>query len=184
MNLTSLSGKWLNESKELRQYPHWQRRIAMMIGHMQVDRVALRRACLIDILADGRPHLAEDIHQRIAEQLGVDCWGKRPFDTLARDIRVLRKGKLRIAYSRRPEVAGYYLQHPPIEKATMYEESIAWAYIEQVRQLPIAEKLRQTFAAAEFALQQKQLILAEQHPDWTSKQTDEEARALVYGVSS
>ena len=71
----------------------------------------------------------------------------------------------------------------PIEKVNIYEEPVLWTYIEQVQQLPVTEKLRQTFAAAEFASQQKRLILAEQNANWTLEQIDDEARALVYGAS-
>lgn len=183
MTQTNPSEKWLKESRQLRDHPQWQIRFAALVGHMRVDRVALRRASLIDFLSDGRPHPAEEIHQQLAKQLGEDCWGKRPFDTLARDIRTLRKGKLRIAYSRRPEVKGYYLQYPPIERPSKFQEPISWRYIDQVRQLSSAEKLAQAFASAEFALTQKRLILKEQHPEWTDKQVDTKARTLVYGVT-
>ncbi|MCP4361936.1 MAG: hypothetical protein GY796_28320, partial [Chloroflexi bacterium] len=54
--------------------------------------------------------------------------------------------------------------------------------IEAIRQLPIPEKNNRAFAAADFALRQKQLILAEEHPDWTTAEVDQEARRLVYGV--
>ena len=77
-------------------------RLAAMAGHMRLDKVAARRAALIDLLADGRPHPREEIWQTITAQLNEDCWGKRPREALLRDVQALRQGQLRIAYSRRP----------------------------------------------------------------------------------
>jgi hypothetical protein len=45
----------------------------------------------------------------------------------------------------------------------------------------VAEQNKRALAAAEFALRQKQLILAEEHPDWFDEEVDLEARRLVYG---
>lgn len=157
-------------------------RLAAMAAHMRVDETAARRAALIDLLADGRPHEREAIWQAIAAQLGPDCWGKRPREALARDLHVLRQGGLRIAYSRRPGAAGYYLQYPPIEPAqrpTFGE--VNQMLVERIRELPVPEKNARAFAAAEFALRQKQLILAEENPTWSTQQVEQTARRLVYG---
>ena len=154
-----------------------------MAGHMRLDKIAARRAALIDLLADGRPHLREEIWQTIAAQLGTECWGKRPQEALARDLSALRKGGIRIAYSRRPAATGYYLQHPPLERPLSPSyEATNWELVEAIRRLPVPEKNKRAFAAADFALRQKQLILAEEHPDWSAEDVEREARRLVYGV--
>ncbi|MCP4428434.1 MAG: hypothetical protein GY803_28445, partial [Chloroflexi bacterium] len=141
---------------------------------MRIDKIAARRAALIDLLADGRPHPREEIWQALANRLGTDCWGKRPQEALARDLSALRKGGLRIAYSRRPRVIGYYLQYPQLKRPSSKQyEAINWKLIEAIRQLPIPEKNNRAFAAADFALRQKQLILAEEHPDWTTAEVDQ-----------
>lgn len=158
-------------------------RLATMAGHMQIDKIAARRAALIDLLADGRPHLREEIWATITVQLGDDeCWGKRPHEALARDLAVLRLGGLRIAYSRRPEIMGYYLQHPPLPRplASSYG-AVNWQLIATLRQLPVPLKNERAFAAADFALRQKRLLLREAHPDWTATAIEKEARRLVYG---
>lgn len=162
----------------------WALRLAAMAGHMRTDKIAARRAALIDLLADGRPHPREEIWQTIAARLGADCWGKQPQEALARDLSVLRKGGIRIAYSRRPKVTGYYLQYPPLERPSSRQyEAVNWELIDHIRQLSVPEKNRRAFAAADFALRQKKLILAEEHPEWTPEQVSNEARRLVFGVS-
>lgn len=157
-------------------------RLAAMAGHMRLDKVAARRAALIDLLADGRPHPREEIWQTITTQLNEDCWGKRPKETLLRDLHALRQGQLRIAYSRRPGAIGYYLEHPPFAQSqpTLYGAT-NWLLVEQLRHLSIPEKNEMAFAAADFALRQKRLLLAEAQPGWTAEQIDQEARRLVYG---
>lgn len=150
---------------------------------MQLDKIAARRAALIDLLADGRPHPREEIWETIATQMNDDdCWGKVPQEALARNLAALRQGGIRIAYSRRPEIAGYYLQHPPLERPSLPQyESISWGLIAAIRELSVAEKNRRAFAAADFALRQKKLLLAEEHRDWHDAEIEQEARRLVYG---
>jgi hypothetical protein len=156
-----------------------------MAGHMKVDKIAARRAALIDLLADGRPHPRVEIWAVIAEQLGQDPWGKVPQEALARDMRTLRLGGVRIAYSRRPETAGYYLAYPALSQLEPQKyESINWDLVERVRRLSVPEKNKQAFAAADFALKQKRLILAEEFPDWNTEQIEREARRQVFGVSA
>ncbi|MFW6097676.1 MAG: hypothetical protein ACOC9Z_06350 [Chloroflexota bacterium] len=157
-------------------------RLAAMAGHMTRDPVAARRAALADVLADGRPHTREQIWTAVQNQIGEGCWGKRPEETLWRDLRTLREGGLRIAYSRRSGIEGYYLQDPIIERPQKQRRQAPdWQHTEFISQMTVPEKNRQAFAAAEFALQQKRLILAQEHPDWTSEQIDKEARRQVYG---
>lgn len=157
-------------------------RLAAMAGHMKHDPVAARRAALADVLADGRPHTREQIWTVVEDQLGEGCWGKRPEETLWRDLKTLREGGLRIAYSRRPGIEGYYLQDPIIERPQKHlRQRPDWRHIEGICQMSVPEKNHQAFSAAEFALQQKRLILAQEHPDWTSEQVETEARQLVYG---
>ncbi len=156
-----------------------------MAGHMQIDKIAARRAALIDLLADGRPHPREEIWETVAAQLGEDCWGKVPQEALARDLAALRKGGIRIAYSRRPEIAGYYLQHPRLERPSSPKyETDSRELIQAIGQLSVAMKNERAFAAADFALRQKKLILAEENPDWSETEVEKEARQIVFGVSA
>jgi hypothetical protein len=158
-------------------------RMAAMAGHMQLDKLAARRAALIDLLADGCPHPREEIWETIAAQLGEDCWGKVPQEALARDLAALRRGGIRIAYARRPEIRGYYLQYPVLKHppSTQFDET-NWQLIQAMRKLSVPEKNKRAFSASAFALRQKRLILAEEHPDWSDAQIDKIARQLVYGI--
>lgn len=174
---------WEQDAQRLSQEPRLQLRLAAMAGHMRVDQIAARRAALIDLLADGRPHPREEIWETVAAQLGESCWGKRPQEALARDLKALRRGRIRIAYSRRPGATGYYLQYPAIERPQQQQYgAINWQLVEQLRRLSVPEKNEMAFAAADFALRQKRLILAEQRPEWSEEQVDREARRLVFGV--
>ena len=175
---------WEQDAGRQQQLPKIRLRLAAMAGHMQIDKIAARRAALIDLLADGRPHSREEIWERIAAQLDdADCWGKLPQEALARDLAALRKGGIRIAYSRQPETAGYYLQYPSLKRSsTRQYEAVNWTLIEAIRQLSVPEKNERAFGAAEFALRQKRLMLAEEYPAWSEKKTDREARRQVYGV--
>jgi hypothetical protein len=157
-------------------------RLAAMAGHMQQDMVAARRAALIDLLADGRPHRREALWAAVEAQLDGDCWGARPAETLWRDLGALRAGGLRIAYSRRGGAEGYYLQFPPLARPDAPpREPPAERQVAAVRSMSLARKNRQAFAAAAFALRQKKLILAREHPEWDAAQVDAAARRLVYG---
>ena len=181
MNLTR---RWQLEAARIGDNSQLRLRLAAMAGHMSTDRVAARRGALIDLLADGRPHPGEDIRQHIAHEVGGDCWGKRPSATLLRDLKVLRRGGVRIAYSRRPGLEGYYLQHPPLagspNAARFQSDDATWT--ERLRAMHVEEKLAAAFAAADFALNQKRLILREERPEWNEEQVEREARRLVFGV--
>lgn len=157
-------------------------RLAAMAGHMHGDRVAARRGSLIDVLKDGRPHTSEDVRRRVESEVGDGCWGKRPEETLLRDLRALRRGGIRIAYSRRSGLEGYYLDYPPLTTphATWHFDDPAW--VERVRQMTIAQKQLVAYRAADDALRQKRLILAEEQPYWSAEQIEREARRLVYGA--
>jgi hypothetical protein len=188
-----------NEHVESKEHPgaRWQRaarpdeelvdeqvrlRLAAMAGHIRHDMVAARRAALIDLLADGRPHRREQLWEAVEAQLNRDCWGARPAETLWRDLGALRAGGLRIAYARRAGVEGYYLQYPPIARQMTHPgEAVDVAHVTLVRGMSIAQKNRQAFAAAAFALQQKRLLLAREHPEWEEAQVNASARRLVYG---
>jgi hypothetical protein len=177
------AAKWEGDARQPGQLQQTQLRLAAMAGHMQLDKVAARRAALIDLLADGCPHPREEIWETVAARVGEECWGKIPREALARDLTTLRKGGIRIAYSRRPETAGYYLQYPPLEPSSEWgEELVNWTLIEQFRHQPVSEKNKRAFAAADFAFRQRKLILAEEQPDWPSERVDQEARRLVFGV--
>jgi hypothetical protein len=131
-------------------------RLAAMAGHMARDMVAARRAALIDLLAAGRPYGRESIWRALEGQLRRPCWGRRPEETLLRDLRALRRGGLRIAYSRRPGAEGYYLQHPPLERlAASTGRTINWQQANALRELPLAEKNRLAFEVAESTLAQE-----------------------------
>lgn len=149
---------------------------------MERDVVTARRAALVDLLADGGPHTREEIWQAIGAQLGQENWGRRPDETLWRDLKALREGGIRIGYSRRPGAEGYYLQYPPVKTpASEWQEPIDWEHVAHIRAMSVPEKNRQSFAAAEFALRQKRLLLAREHPDWGDEQIDAAARRLVFG---
>lgn len=180
-----MAAEWKQDASQPDQSVKSQLRLAAMAGHRQLDKVAARRAALIDLLADGRPHPRDEIWETIAAQLSDEnCWGQVPAEALSRDLAALRQGGIRIAYSRRPEIQGYYLQHPPLARPSFRSnESISWELIEALRQLSIPEKNKRTFAAADFALRQKRLLLAEENPDWPAAKVDAEARRLVYGVA-
>lgn len=155
-------------------------RLAAMAGHMAGDIVAARRAGTIDLLAEGRPLTREDIWTAIEKQLGRPCWGKRPEETLQRDLRALRRGGLRIAYSRRKGAEGYYLQHPALERLPPKPaESIDWQQIVGLRAKSVPEKNQMAVDLIGFALKQKQLLLAEEHPDWPADRLAAEARQQV-----
>ena len=159
-----------------------QLRLASMAGHLHSDKIAARRAAIIDLLADGRPHPRDEIFTIIITQLQSDCWGKHRHEALARDLAALRLGGIRIAYSRKPKLIGYYLQHPPLKSSpTPTYESINWELIKAIGELSVPEKNERAFAAADFALRQKRLLLQETHPEWTAAAIDKEARQLVYG---
>ena len=180
---THPAAEWEEEAQQ-QPSPEWSLRLAAMAGHMRFDQIAARRAALIDLLADGRPHPREEIWQTIAARLGAACWGKVPQEALARDLSALRRGGIRIAYSRRPEVTGYYLQYPPLRRPPRQRyEAVNWTLIGRLRQLSVPDKNRRAFAAADFALRQKKLILAEAQPEWTAEQVADEARRLVFGAS-
>ncbi|MCO5193161.1 MAG: hypothetical protein M9930_07695 [Anaerolineae bacterium] len=179
--ITHPSTTWSEAARRMRQDKVAQLRLAAMAGHMRIDRVAARRAALIDLLADGRPHTREAIWTQIGAQLGDDCWGKRPEEALWRDIDVLRYGGIRIAYSRRPDATGYYLQYlalvsPPSARF----ESVSAILIAGIRELTVPEKNERAFAAADFALRQKRLLLTNQHPDWSATAIEEAARQVVF----
>ena len=175
---------WEQDSLGLQATPKLQLRLAAMAGHMRIDQTAARRAALIDLLADGRPHPREEIWTSISAQLEGDCWGKRPHESLAHDLDVLRQGGIRIGYSRRPQTAGYYLQYPPLRRPAQPRfETIDWTWVEHLRQLSGAEKNQIAFAAADLALRQKRLLLAKEHPAWSATQVEQETRRQVFGVA-
>jgi hypothetical protein len=176
--------RWEQDAERQHEFPKIRLRLAAMAGHMQIDKIAARRGALVDLLADGRPHPREEIWEAISAQLDdEDCWGKLPQEALARDLAALRKGGIRIAYSRQPETAGYYLQYPSLKRPSARQyEAVNWELIEAIRCLPVPEKNKRAFAAAEFALRQKRLVLTEEYPAWSEEKVDWEARRQVYGV--
>jgi len=183
-NLTHPAAKWAQDARQAQQTRQNKLRLAAMAGHMRIDKIAARRAALIDLLADGRPHPRAEIWDAVAIQLGEDCWGKLPQEALARDLAALRQGGLRIAYSRRPEIQGYYLQYPNLKRPlSLPYEAVNWQLVAAIGQLPVSEKNKRAFATADFALRQKRLILTGEQPDWLPAEVEEAARRLVYGVA-
>jgi len=175
---------WQKDARHLQANFSVGLRLAAMAGHMHTDKIAARRAALIDLLADGRPHPREAIFSAVEDQLGTGCWGKRPQEALARDLAVLRRGGIIIGYSRQTNLIGYYLQYPPLSsQAGRQFDNIDWTLVNEIGQLPVPEKNRRAFAAADFALTQKRLILATEHSSWSEEQIDRKARRLVYGVA-
>lgn len=172
---------WVEASKSPAIARQSRLRLAAMAGHMAGDIVAARRAALIDLLADGRPHTREAIWLAIEGQLGRPCWGKRPDETLQRDLRAMRRGGVRIAYSRRKGVEGYYLQYPALRQPEPSPyEAINWQQIAALRKVPVNEKNRTASDLARFALKQKQLLLAQEHPDWPPDKIAADAWRLVF----
>jgi hypothetical protein len=160
-------------------------RLAAMAGHIAGDGRAARRGALLDLLADGRPHTGEALRARVAVELGGDPWGRRPDETLLRDIAALRRGGLRVAYSRRSGTEGYYLQHPALagpEATLVARPPAAGEWSRRLREMSVPEKNETAFGAADFALRQKRLILAEEQPAWPAEAIDREARRLVFGA--
>ena len=68
--------------------------------------------------------------------------------------------------------------HPSIQQY----ESLNWKLIEAISRLSVPEKNERAFAAADFALRQKILILTEEYQDWPAPKVEREARRIVYGV--
>jgi hypothetical protein len=62
-------------------------------------------------------------------------------------------------------------------------EAINWQLVEAIRQLSLPEKNKRAFAAADFALRQKKLLLAEENPNWTADEVAKVAHRLVFGVT-
>jgi len=175
------AARWTEDSKNSELARQSRLRLAAMAGHMAGDTVAARRAALIDLLADGRPYTREVIWPRIERQLGRPCWGQRPDETLQRDLRALRRGDIRIAYSRRKGAEGYYLQYPPLRRPEpTLKETINWRHIAALSNRPLSEKNRLASDLAEFALKQRQLLLAREHRDWSIDEVATEARRHVF----
>ena len=158
-------------------------RLATIAGQITQDRLVARRAALIDLLAEGKPITRTLIWQHITKILDLNCWGKHPQETLLRDIAVLRRGGIRISYSRQKGLEGYYLQYPMLEKPAppVKEEPMPPLLLEAIRQKPIAQKLASSFALAEFALQQKLLLLTQRYPAMDSVAVNKLARSQVFG---
>ncbi len=178
--------RWAEASQNPRSMRQDRLRLATMAGHMAGDIVAARRAALIDLLADGRPHTRERIWSRIEDELSRSCWGRRPEETLQRDLRALRRGGLRIAYARRKGAEGYYLQYPPLERSDPSEKeaidwrAIDWRQVAALRDQPVNEKNQMASDLAAFALKQKQLLLAQEYSDWPADSVIAEARRQVF----
>lgn len=182
LHVNDPSQRWRGDAARHGPDEQLRLRLAAMAGHLQTDRVALRRAALVDLLDDGRPHTGAAIRERLEREVASVNWGKRPEETLLRDIRALRRGGIRIAYSRRPGLEGYYLEYPPLTAAitTWREDESMW--LERMRQMTVPQKQAMASEAADFALRQKRLILREECPAWPAEQIEREARRLVYGV--
>lgn len=179
----SPSQRWRQDAARPTGDPHLRLRLAAMAGHMTTDRVAARRAALIDLLAEGRPVTRAEIVGHIAGELDDDCWGRRPAETLLRDIRALRRGGVRVAYSRQPGLEGYYLEYPALDSPNRaYPETENREWVTRIRAMSVPDKLVAAFTAADFALRQKRLILGEEWPEWPSERVEQEARQLVYGA--
>jgi hypothetical protein len=158
-------------------------RLAAMAGHMSSDRLAARRAALIDVLSGGGVHSGDNLRGAVAAQVGADCWGKRPAEALLRDLKALRRGGIRIDYSRQRGLEGYYLGYPALKSSVESRfNRLDRVWIERVQTMGVPEKNEAAFAAADFALRQKRLILREEQPEWSPDQVEREARRLVFGA--
>ena len=162
-----------------------QLHLAVITGYKKQGIAASRRAALIGVLAEGKPLTGKTICKQIEQRLGVDCWGIADTNTLRRDIGVLRKHGVRIGYSRQKSLEGFYLKFPMLEKETpqVIGAPLPKLYIDTLRAKSTDEKLAMSFGLADFALQQKRLILRQQHPDKSSNEIDHIARAQVFGLN-
>lgn len=175
--------RWRQDAASSTGDPRLRLRLAAMAGHMTTDRVAARRAAIIDLLAEGSPVTRAEIIGRIAGELGDDCWSTRPAETLLRDIRALRRGGVCIAFSRQPGLEGYYLEYPALDGPDpTYLETENREWLTRIRAMSVPDKLAAAFAAADFALRQKRLILGDEWPEWPAERVEREARRLVYGT--
>lgn len=157
-------------------------KLATFKGHCQLDPIAARRSALIELLAGGGPHLQEKIIETLQKNLGP-CWGKRPGEALQRDLNALRLGGIRIGYSRRKGAKGYYLKHPALDSdLPKWKEPINQHYVESLRSMPVEQKLQRAFSMAEFALNQRRLILKRENPNWSEEKIEAETRKIVYGT--
>ncbi len=72
-------------------------------------------------------------------------------------------------------------EHPQFPKQQFGATN--WQLIHHIQGLSVPEKNERAFAAAQFALNQKRLILSEENPLWSSEKVEQVARRIVFGVS-
>lgn len=174
------AARWLADLNPLALPRRQAIRLAGAAGHLQLDRIAARRALVLELLLDGRPLTRGSLTTAVEAVLGP-CWGTRPDEALLRDLNALRLGGVRIAYSRRRGSQGYYLQDPPLEKSvSKWHEPVNWLYVASIDALTPAQKLRRAFGSAGFALRQRRLLLREAHPEWAEAEIERQARRVVY----
>lgn len=75
-----------------------------------------------------------------------------------------------------------FMETKPNRPSIQQYESLNWKLIEAIAQLSVPEKNERAFAAADFALRQKILILTEEYQEWSASKVEREARRIVYGV--
>lgn len=162
---------------------HNQHRLLTALATGANPTVTARRMALYALLFEGRPVTKELIWQRLAPAVGSSCWGNHPQGRLRRDLRALRRAGLRIGYSRTSSLEGYYLKYPAFENPHKLrgESPTPQILIDAIRKMPIEKKLASAFAMADFALQQKRLLLSRQHPTLSSEEIDKRARTFVFG---
>ncbi len=153
-----------------------------LVSCLATDAFVARRTAIAGVLADGRPHAAPEIRKRVAALLGRKCWGRSPAQSLWADLRLLRRGGLRIGYSRRPRAQGYFLYDPPLVLSASNrpdrpspEQWAAW------RSWSTTRKLQSMFSAWEFALDLARAGARSRHPAWPPDQIEAEARRLMGG---
>lgn len=160
-----------------------QLKLAALNAHRSQDRVLARRLRLLELLEQGKPLTRETIFQYFDQDSADVSWGNNPDETLQRDINVLRKGGIQIGYSRQKGLAGYFLQYPAFrQSATEFNNLTPDALIDAIKAKPIAEKLSIAFSMAEFALEQKRLLIKHENNSIQDTEADKEARLLVFGV--
>lgn len=77
MNLTDPATKWEQDARQPGQPRQTGLRLAAMAGHMRLEKIAARRAALIDLLADGRPHPAKKFGKRLRRNWGMKIVGEK-----------------------------------------------------------------------------------------------------------
>ena len=140
------------------------------------DRATARRSLLAEILWRERFLTRAGLVARVEARLGRDCFGAAAWeDTFHRDMRAVREAFRaaghRLAYSRRMQRPGYYLQgrpplHPDVARALQGAvNEVDPAQLAVLRQLGPADRFCQGSAASDIARRAVAHRLRERRPE-------------------